>query len=175
MLDMLSPDGRQAAETYLEILNKWTKDSIQGKPIAPIGVTASHYKQNERYKMFKNESGLVPTHLPWIIQDAVSWMKSHPCASNVVPTMEEDQLDQYGRLLKQGTMNLKFYYLAEGRNIGEMTYQDFWFENRHVPDPLGFGGYINVDVMVTTHTAKRESDPYNGTGVADQPTGEWIR
>eukprot|EP00971_Amphidinium_carterae_P185417 3681316-Amphidinium_carterae.1 len=37
MLDMLSPDGRQAAETYLEILKNWNKDSIQGKPIAPIG------------------------------------------------------------------------------------------------------------------------------------------
>eukprot|EP00971_Amphidinium_carterae_P045179 888938-Amphidinium_carterae.1 len=34
MLDMLSADGRQAAETYLEIVRNWTKDSIQGKPIA---------------------------------------------------------------------------------------------------------------------------------------------
>eukprot|EP00971_Amphidinium_carterae_P323898 6436910-Amphidinium_carterae.1 len=91
-------------------------------------------------------------------------MKRHPCASNVVPTMEEDTLDQYGRLLKQGTMNLKFYYLAEGCAIGDMTYQDFWFETRYVPDPLGFGRHKHVEVMVTTHTAKRESDPYNGTG-----------
>eukprot|EP00971_Amphidinium_carterae_P200420 3977073-Amphidinium_carterae.2 len=67
---MLSPDGRQAAETYTEILNNWTKDSIQGKPIAPIGVRASQFRQEDRYKMFKNESGLVPTHLPWIIKDA---------------------------------------------------------------------------------------------------------
>eukprot|EP00971_Amphidinium_carterae_P225355 4469727-Amphidinium_carterae.1 len=70
MLDKLSPDGRQAAETYLEILKDWTKDSIQGKPIAPIGVRADQFKEGERHKMFKNESGLVPTHLPWVIRDA---------------------------------------------------------------------------------------------------------
>eukprot|EP00971_Amphidinium_carterae_P090950 1800215-Amphidinium_carterae.1 len=125
--------------------------------------------------MFKNESGLVPTHLPWIIEDAISWMKYHPCGSNFVPTMVEDQVDQYGRQLTQGTVNMKFFYLAEGREVGEMTYQDFWFETRYLPDPLGFGGRIRVDVMVTTHTAKKESDPYNGTGVVDQPTGDWIR
>eukprot|EP00971_Amphidinium_carterae_P227652 4515557-Amphidinium_carterae.1 len=67
---MLSPDGRQAAETYLEIMNSWTRDSIQGKPIAPIGVRANQFRQNERRNMFKNDSGLVPTHLPWVIRDA---------------------------------------------------------------------------------------------------------
>eukprot|EP00971_Amphidinium_carterae_P054580 1075325-Amphidinium_carterae.1 len=114
---MLSPDGRQAAETYLEILNKWTKDSIQGKPIAPIGVRASQWRQEDRYKMFKNDSGLVPTHLPWVVHDAVEWMKRHPCASNIVPTVPEDTIDHYGRQLYEGTVNMKFYYLAEGREI----------------------------------------------------------
>eukprot|EP00971_Amphidinium_carterae_P261920 5195266-Amphidinium_carterae.1 len=70
MLDMLSPDGRQAAETFLEIMNNWTRHSIQGKPIAPIGVRADQFRQNERHMMFENKSGLVPTHLPWIIRDA---------------------------------------------------------------------------------------------------------
>eukprot|EP00971_Amphidinium_carterae_P317099 6303521-Amphidinium_carterae.1 len=64
--------------------------------------------------MFKNDSGLVPTHLPWVIRDAVSWMTRHPCASNIVPTVPEDAIDHYGRQLKEGTVNLKFYYLAEG-------------------------------------------------------------
>eukprot|EP00971_Amphidinium_carterae_P194249 3854500-Amphidinium_carterae.1 len=175
MLDMLSPDGRQAAETYLEIINDWNKHSIQGKPIAPMGVRASQYKQDERYKMFKNDSGLVPTHLPWVIRDAVEWMKRHPCASNVVPTVVRDEIDHYGRQLQEGTVDMKFYYLAEGREVGEMTYQDFWFEKRNVPDLLGFGGTRHTDVMVTTLTAKRSSDPYNGTGNVEQPTGEWIR
>eukprot|EP00971_Amphidinium_carterae_P054121 1065671-Amphidinium_carterae.1 len=172
---MLSPDGRQAAETYLEILNKWTKDSIQGRPIAPIGVRASQWRQEDRYKMFKNDSGLVPTHLPWIIHDAVEWMKRHPCASNIVPTVPEDTIDHYGRQLREGIVNMKFCYLAEGREIGEMTYQDFWFEKRILPDPLGFGGTKQVDVMVTSFTAKRAGDPYNGVGMVEQPTGEWIR
>eukprot|EP00971_Amphidinium_carterae_P126354 2503144-Amphidinium_carterae.1 len=114
MLDMLSADGRQAAETYLEILRNWTKDSIHGKPIAPIGVRANQFKQEDRYKMFKNDSGLVPTHLPWVIRDAVDWMKRHPCASNEVPTVPEDMVDPYGRQLKEGQVDLKFYYLAEG-------------------------------------------------------------
>eukprot|EP00971_Amphidinium_carterae_P132240 2619615-Amphidinium_carterae.1 len=70
-------------------------------------------------------------------------------------------IDHYGRQLQEGTLNMKFYYLAEGRAIGDMTYQDFWFEKRTIPDPLGFGGLKNIEVMVTTLTAKRASDPYN--------------
>eukprot|EP00971_Amphidinium_carterae_P152074 3014225-Amphidinium_carterae.1 len=123
--------------------------------------------------MFKNESGLVPTHLPWIIKDAVDWMKRHPCASNSVPTVPMDMVDHYGRQLREGTLNLKFYYLAEGREMGEMTYQDFWFERRNIPNQI-FGGMKTVDVMVTTLTAKRARDPYNGAGIVEQPTGEWI-
>eukprot|EP00971_Amphidinium_carterae_P170083 3370087-Amphidinium_carterae.1 len=175
MVEMLSPDGRQAAENYLEIMRNWDKNSIQGKPIAPIGVSASQFRQEDRYKMFMNSSGLVPTHLPWVIRDAVSWMSRNPCASNFVPLTTQDSVDHYGRQLKEGTMNMKFYYLAEGREIGEMAYQDFWFEKREVPDPLGFGRTKSADVMVTTLTAKRASDPYNGTGVVEQPTNDWIR
>eukprot|EP00971_Amphidinium_carterae_P178729 3545285-Amphidinium_carterae.1 len=67
-------------------------------------------------------------------------MKRHPCASNAVPTVPSDMIDHYGRQLQEGTMNLKFYYLAQGREIGDMTYQDFGFEKRNIPDPLGFGG-----------------------------------
>eukprot|EP00971_Amphidinium_carterae_P058024 1147521-Amphidinium_carterae.1 len=75
--------------------------------------------------MFKNESGLVPTHLPWVVRDAIAWMKEHPCASNDVTMVPEDTIDHYGRKLLQGTVNLKFFYLAEGREVGAMTYQDF--------------------------------------------------
>eukprot|EP00971_Amphidinium_carterae_P342905 6482367-Amphidinium_carterae.1 len=175
MVDKLSPDGRHAAETYLEIARNWTKDSIQGKPIAPIGVRADRFREDERHKMFVNDSGLVPAHLPWIIRDAIAWMKRHPCLSNVVPTMPEDTVDHYGRRLPEGTVNLKFFYLAEGRDIGvigSMTFQDFWFETRYVRDTRGFGeGNKRVDVMVTTHTAKRAGDPYNGTGSVGQPQG----
>eukprot|EP00971_Amphidinium_carterae_P282549 5609515-Amphidinium_carterae.1 len=64
---------------------------------------------------------------------------------------------------------MKFYYLAEGREIGEMTYQDYWFEKRNLPDPI-FGRVRQVEVMATTLTAKRASDPYNGTGIVEQPT-----
>eukprot|EP00971_Amphidinium_carterae_P070492 1394448-Amphidinium_carterae.1 len=50
--------------------------------------------------MFKNDSGLVPTHLPWVIRDAVSWLKEHPCASNDVSVVPEDTIDHYGRQLR---------------------------------------------------------------------------
>eukprot|EP00971_Amphidinium_carterae_P018508 365260-Amphidinium_carterae.1 len=91
MVEKLSPDGRQAAETFLEILNGWCKEN-----------------EDTRHLMFKNESGLVPTHLPWIIRDAVAWMKEHPCLSNIVPTIPEDTVDRYGRQLREGTINMKF-------------------------------------------------------------------
>eukprot|EP00971_Amphidinium_carterae_P225103 4465317-Amphidinium_carterae.1 len=169
MINKLSEDGRQAAEIYLEILNGWTRDSVQGKPIAPIGVMASGFTDENRHMMFKNESGLVPAHLPWIIRDAVAWMKEHPCMSNLVDKVEEDTVDHYGRQLKGGMMNMRFQYLAEGREVGEMTLQDFWFETRYITKTRGFTDTKMVHVMVTTHTAKKREDPYNGTGIAEQP------
>eukprot|EP00971_Amphidinium_carterae_P066306 1313164-Amphidinium_carterae.1 len=89
--------------------------------------------------------------------------------SNIVPTIPEDTVDHYGRRLMEGTVNLKFFYLAEGRDVGAMTLQDFWFETRYVRDTRGFEGTKRVEVMVTTHTAKRNEDPYNGTGIVEQP------
>eukprot|EP00971_Amphidinium_carterae_P177676 3524327-Amphidinium_carterae.1 len=68
--DHLSEDGRQAAEHFLELWNGWCRDNLQGKPIAPIGASAAQYPEEERHQMFRNESGLVPAHLPWIIKDA---------------------------------------------------------------------------------------------------------
>eukprot|EP00971_Amphidinium_carterae_P166029 3290778-Amphidinium_carterae.1 len=124
--------------------------------------------------MFKNDSGLVPTHMPWIIRDAVAWMKEHPCQSNLVPSVREDAVDHYGRKLKAGTINMKFQYLAEGREVGAMMIQDFWFETRYINDPKGFGGVKRLDVMVTTFTARKKDDPYNGTGVVEQPAGEGL-
>eukprot|EP00971_Amphidinium_carterae_P109993 2178566-Amphidinium_carterae.1 len=115
--------------------------------------------------MFKNESGLVPTHLPWIIRDAVAWMKNNPCLSNIVPSMQEDSVDHYGRQLRAGTINMKFQYLAEGRDVGAMTLQDFWFETRYIYDPRGFGDTKKLDVMEI-------EDPYNGTGIVERPQGE---
>eukprot|EP00971_Amphidinium_carterae_P055084 1085461-Amphidinium_carterae.1 len=58
MVDKLSPDGRQAAETFLELWNGWCRENLQGRPIAPIGVRAYHYAEDERHLMFKNDSGL---------------------------------------------------------------------------------------------------------------------
>eukprot|EP00971_Amphidinium_carterae_P194420 3858013-Amphidinium_carterae.1 len=49
-----------------------------------------------------------------------------------------------------------------------MTFQDFWFESRYMPDL--FGRPKQVDFMVTTHTAKKAGDPYNGTGIVEPPT-----
>eukprot|EP00971_Amphidinium_carterae_P163395 3239826-Amphidinium_carterae.1 len=67
---------------------------------------------------------------------------------------------------------MKFQYLAEGRDIGAMTLQDFWFETRYIRETGVFGGTKRVEVMVTTHTAKKIEDPYNGTGIVEQPQGE---
>eukprot|EP00971_Amphidinium_carterae_P287711 5711955-Amphidinium_carterae.2 len=121
MLDKLSPDGRQAAETYLEIWNGWCRENVQGRPIAPIGGRADRFNEQERHLMFKNDSGLVPAHMPWIIRDAVAWMKRYPCLSNIVPTLRDNTVDQYGRQLREGTINMRFQYLAEGRDVGAMT------------------------------------------------------
>eukprot|EP00971_Amphidinium_carterae_P110207 2183164-Amphidinium_carterae.1 len=125
MVEKLSPDGRQAAETFLELWNGWIRENLQGRPIAPIGVKAYRYAEDERHLMFKNDSGLVPTHMPWIIRDAIAWMKRFPCKSNLVPSVKEDAIDHYGRQLRAGTVNIRFHYLAEGREVGAMTIQDF--------------------------------------------------
>eukprot|EP00971_Amphidinium_carterae_P181809 3607268-Amphidinium_carterae.1 len=95
--DNLSEDGRQAAEQYLELWNGWCRANLQGRPIAPIGVSAAGFAEENRHLMFVNDSGLVPTHLPWIIKCAVEWMEKHPCASNLVPRVEKDVVDHYGR------------------------------------------------------------------------------
>eukprot|EP00971_Amphidinium_carterae_P001482 29663-Amphidinium_carterae.1 len=117
-----------AAEHFLELWNGWCRDNFQGRPIAPIGVRADQFAEEDRHLMFTNESGLVPTHMPWIIRDAVAWMERFPCKSNLVPRVEQDAIDHYGRHLKAGTIDMKFRYLAEGREVGAMTIQDFWFE-----------------------------------------------
>eukprot|EP00971_Amphidinium_carterae_P308417 6128893-Amphidinium_carterae.1 len=119
--------------------------------------------------MFKNDSGLVPTRMPWIIRDAVAWMKKYPCQSNLVPSVREDAIDHYGRQLKAGAINMKFRYLAEGRDVGAMTIQDFWFETRYIHYNKGFEDVNKLDVMVPTFTARKRDDPYNGTGVAERP------
>eukprot|EP00971_Amphidinium_carterae_P197644 3922624-Amphidinium_carterae.1 len=167
--ERLSDDGQQAVETFLELWNGGSRLNVQGRPIPPIGVQASRYREEDRHLMFKNDSGLVPTHMPWIIKDAVEWMEKHPCKSNLVPSVEENATDHYGRNLKGGTIDMKFRYLAEGREVGAMTIQDFWFETRCINDTRGFGQIRRLDVMVTTFTAKKEEDPYNGTGGAGQP------
>eukprot|EP00971_Amphidinium_carterae_P109157 2161479-Amphidinium_carterae.6 len=93
----LSEYGQQAAQEFLELWNGWCRDNVQGKPIAPIGVPAANFAEEDRHLMFKNDSGLVPTHLPWIISKAVEWMEEFPCASNLVPRLEKDVVDHYGR------------------------------------------------------------------------------
>eukprot|EP00971_Amphidinium_carterae_P255155 5065277-Amphidinium_carterae.1 len=120
----LSADGCKAASEYLEIWNNWHRESVQGRPIAPIGVTAAQYAEEDRHQNFINESGLVPIHMPWIVATAVSWMKMYPCASNNVPSISRAVLEQYGRFPKEGTVDMRFYYLAKGREVGSMTVHD---------------------------------------------------
>eukprot|EP00971_Amphidinium_carterae_P125315 2482678-Amphidinium_carterae.2 len=170
--DNLSEDGRQAAEQFLELWNGWCRANLQGRPIAPIGVSAVNYSEEERHLMFKNESGLVPTHLPWIIKGAVEWMEKYPCKSNLVPRIEQDVIDHYGRHLEAWTIDMKLCYHAEGRQVGAMTIHDFWFERRTIVDLKSFEQTKNLNVMVTTFTAKKRDDPYNCASVVERPLGE---
>eukprot|EP00971_Amphidinium_carterae_P167794 3324563-Amphidinium_carterae.2 len=143
--------------------NGWTRECMQGRPIAPIGVIAANFAEEDRHKMFVNESGLVPPHMPWIIATAVAWMEQYPCASNNVPSIDGDVVDQYGRFLKQGTVDMRFYYLAEGKEVGAMTVHDIWFERRLVDSgkPNEKKKNTSVMIMCTTFTAKRNENPYN--------------
>eukprot|EP00971_Amphidinium_carterae_P146346 2900838-Amphidinium_carterae.1 len=96
-------------------------------------------------------------------------MEKYPCASNNVPSINRDVFDQYGRFLRKGTVDMRFYYFVEGKDVGSMTVRDIWFERRHV-EVEGKPEGKNQDVMLTTFTAKREADPYNGAGVVERPT-----
>eukprot|EP00971_Amphidinium_carterae_P345966 6487178-Amphidinium_carterae.1 len=147
----LSDDGCKAAAEYLDIWNNWTRECVQGRPTAPIGIVAGNYAEEDRHQMFVNESGLVPTHMPWIVATAVAWMKKYPCASNNVPSISRDVFDQYGRFLKEGTVNMRFYYLAVGREVGVMTVHDLWFERRLVDSKPK---KRNENVMITTFTSE---------------------
>eukprot|EP00971_Amphidinium_carterae_P126738 2510814-Amphidinium_carterae.2 len=62
---------------------------------------------------------------------------------------------------------MRFYYLAEGKEIGSMTIQDFWFERRYIREDGK-----NNNVMVTIYTAKQDLDPYNGSGIVQLQQGE---
>eukprot|EP00971_Amphidinium_carterae_P128358 2542728-Amphidinium_carterae.1 len=99
-----SVEGQKAAMEYLDIWNSWTKTSIQGQPLAPIGVVAGDFPQKSRYQMFINDSGLVPTHMPWIVSSALKWMERDPCSGNTIPVVDRDAFDQYGRYLKQNVV-----------------------------------------------------------------------
>eukprot|EP00971_Amphidinium_carterae_P321448 6389639-Amphidinium_carterae.1 len=102
-------------------------------------------------------------------------MEEYPCASNSVPILDRDVIDHYGRQLIKDTIDMKFYYLAEGRQVGSMTVHDFWFERRYFVDEKDSMKRVkDVNVMVTTYTAKRQGDPYNGAGAAEQPTGDTV-
>eukprot|EP00971_Amphidinium_carterae_P329136 6461424-Amphidinium_carterae.2 len=74
---------------YLEIWNGWSRECVQGRPTAPIGVTAGNYAEEDRHKMFVNESGLVPGHMPWIIATAVAWMGKYPCLPTTCHQLRE--------------------------------------------------------------------------------------
>eukprot|EP00971_Amphidinium_carterae_P132309 2620697-Amphidinium_carterae.1 len=78
---------------YLRILNEWTNTSVQGEAATPIGRNLMEYGENERYKMFINDTGLVPTHMPWIILGCIDWMERHPCQSNDVHLVDDDRFD----------------------------------------------------------------------------------
>eukprot|EP00971_Amphidinium_carterae_P126739 2510814-Amphidinium_carterae.3 len=60
----MSKEGQRHTNEYLEIWNSWTETSVQGRPIAPIGDVAADYEEQDRYKMFYNESGSVPKQCP---------------------------------------------------------------------------------------------------------------
>eukprot|EP00971_Amphidinium_carterae_P109158 2161479-Amphidinium_carterae.7 len=66
---------------------------------------------------------------------------------------------------------MKFYYVAEGRQVGAMTVHDFLFERRNVVNLNTATKVKNLNVMVTTFTAKKREDPYNGAGIVEQPSG----
>eukprot|EP00971_Amphidinium_carterae_P329135 6461424-Amphidinium_carterae.1 len=67
---------------------------------------------------------------------------------------------------------MRFCYFAEGREVGAMTVHDIWFGRRLVDmgKPDKKKKKKNANVMITTFTAKKQDDPYNGAGVAEQPT-----
>eukprot|EP00971_Amphidinium_carterae_P146677 2907079-Amphidinium_carterae.1 len=98
-------------------------------------------------------------------------MEKYPCSANTIPVVDRDASDQYGRYLKQGTVDMWFYYLAEGRKVGSMTVQDIWFERRFIREDGSTNGK-NKDVMLTAYTAKGDADPYNGNGIVEPPTDQ---
>eukprot|EP00971_Amphidinium_carterae_P122569 2426737-Amphidinium_carterae.1 len=110
----LTPNAGRAAREYLQIVKEWNQTSIQGCPTAPLGVKEADYAPNERYKMFINDTGLVPTLMPWATQKAIEWMQLHPCTQNFVGLLEGDVTDSFGRMLKKGHIDFMFYYTVNG-------------------------------------------------------------
>eukprot|EP00971_Amphidinium_carterae_P281685 5591911-Amphidinium_carterae.13 len=78
----LSGHAQIEANIYLRLLNEWTNTSVQGDPAVPLGKRSEDFGENERHRMFINDSGLVPTHMPWIILSCMNWMERYPCQSN---------------------------------------------------------------------------------------------
>eukprot|EP00971_Amphidinium_carterae_P003204 63073-Amphidinium_carterae.1 len=83
---------------------------------APIGVSVAAYAENERHRMFTNRTGLVRTHMPWVILNCVSWMEDFPCTNNNIYLVDQAMVDAYGRYHETKSMDLHFIYAAEGNS-----------------------------------------------------------
>eukprot|EP00971_Amphidinium_carterae_P336548 6472968-Amphidinium_carterae.2 len=89
-------------------------------------------------------------------------MESYPCRNNNVYLIDDDVVDAYGSSLAVGSIDMRFMYAAEGREVGEIIRQDIWFEKRRVRKDRKNPNFIDQPVMVTSLTVRQRADPFNG-------------
>eukprot|EP00971_Amphidinium_carterae_P314331 6247916-Amphidinium_carterae.1 len=141
--DNLSVQAEIEATHFLKLLNEWTNTLVQGDPLVPMGKRSEDFGENERHRMFMNDTGLVPMHMPWIILSCVNWMEQYPCQSNDIYLVDGDVIDTYGRHLEAGQIDMRFTYATGGREIGGIH-------------------RVDMQAMVTSTTVRQEADPFNG-------------
>eukprot|EP00971_Amphidinium_carterae_P271501 5386984-Amphidinium_carterae.3 len=77
-------------------------------------------------------------------------------------------VDTYGRFHETKSIDIRFVYTAEGKDVGSMTYQEMWFEERRVRKDGVSDEIMKEYVMVTAQTATQIVDPFNGTGPKEE-------
>eukprot|EP00971_Amphidinium_carterae_P010235 202002-Amphidinium_carterae.2 len=131
----LSLQAKIEATHFLKLLNEWTNTSVQGDPVVPLGKRSEDFGETERHRMFINDTGFVPTHMPWIILSCVSWMEKYPCQSSDIYLVDGDVID----ILRQGRLTCASHTQQEAQKSAgyiEKTYGFDWFETRREADPF---------------------------------------
>eukprot|EP00971_Amphidinium_carterae_P071411 1412409-Amphidinium_carterae.1 len=145
IIENFSERAQRDAVIYLDIWNEWTETSVQGRPANPIGVNVNELTEHERHRVFVNQSGLVPTHMPWVISTCIDWMEEYPLGTTM-----------------STSSTMKLWMPMAGREVGEIIRQDMWFEKRRVRKDRKSGNFIDKPVMVTSLTVGQRDDPFTG-------------